>query len=230
MAVVLRYSNGQSWADIPLGVTTIDTVCNVSPDANKNIALTATNVGAIAGVNGNKITNTNDASSTTDQNAALVVAGGIACAKSIWGNIVHGAVWNDYAEYRHCADDSITPGTVLMEDGRGNLIVADDRVAGAYVYSDTFGFALGENDQNKTPVALAGRVLAKVWSGENRAKLLPGVAVCAGPAGTVRRMRTLEKILHPDCILGYVSEVPTYEIWHGSNDIFVNNRVWIRIK
>ena len=142
-APILKYSDGSSWKDIPLGQQNIDTVCNVPPDENKNIVLTASHVGALA-TTGGTITNENDATSTIDANAALVVKGGIACAKQIWGLAVHGAVWNDYAEYRHMdfKIDGI-PGCALGEDGKGGLRLPKGREAGASIVTDTFGFSIG---------------------------------------------------------------------------------------
>ena len=34
---------------------------------------------------------------------------------------------------------------------------------------------------------------------------------------------------HPNCIIGYVSEIPHYEIW-GQHNTSVHNRVWIKVK
>ena len=33
----------------------------------------------------------------------------------------------------------------------------------------------------------------------------------------------------PDAIIGYVSEIPYYDTW-GTDNIKVNNRIWIKIK
>ena len=37
-----------------------------------------------------------------------------------------------------------------------------------------------------------------------------------------------EKINYPECIIGYVSCVPNYEIW-GERDTKVNGRIWIKV-
>ena len=226
----LKYSNGSTWQDIPLGQTNIDSVCNVTPDANKNIQLTASDVGALA-TTGGTITNDNDATSTTDANAALVVRGGIACAKQIWGQAVHGAVWNDYAEYRHIdfKIDGI-PGRALVEDGKGGLVLPQGMCAGASIVTDTFGFSIGQSDYQTVPVAVTGRVLAFMDENCPKEKWKPGAAVCTVAGGSLRVMNKLEKILHPDCIIGYISEVPDYEVWHGAADIEVNGRIWIKLK
>ena len=229
-APTLKYSNGSTWTDIPLGSTNIDTVCGVAPNASKNVPLTASNVGALP-VAGGIITGTNDATSTVDENAALVVKGGIACAKQIWGAAVHGAVWNDYAEYRHMEYPSEgTPGRALIEDGKGGLEVPKGREPGASIVTDTFGFSIGKSDTATIPVAVAGRVLAQMDKNCSKKKCVPGAAVCTVAGGTLRVMGKLEKILHPDCIVGYISEVPDYEVWHGEVDVNVNGRVWIKLK
>ena len=94
------------------------------------------------------------------------------------------------------------------------------------IISDTFGFAIGETDKCKTPLAQAGRVLAYPFEDRNSYK--PGDAVCSGPNGTVSKMTQEEKINHPECIVGYVSCVPQYETW-GENNTKVNNRIWIKV-
>ena len=59
------------------------------------------------------------------------------------------------------------------------------------VVSDTFGFAIGETDECKTPLAVAGRVL--VYYNGNREDYHAGDTVCAGPDGKVCKM-TREEI------------------------------------
>jgi hypothetical protein len=56
----------------------------------------------------------------------------------------------------------------------------------------------------------------------------PGAAVCSGPNGTVSLMTREEIREWPDAIIGYVSEVPTYEYW-GTDNIKVDGRVWIKV-
>ena len=141
--------------------------------------------------------------------------------------VLYGAAWNDYAEFRQI-NNNIEPGRVVCETGRGDLVLATERLQpGAEIVSDTFGFAIGETDVCKTPIAVSGRVLAYPYEDKN--SYCAGDAVCAGPNGTVSRMTREEIINYPDRIIGTVSEIPNYEVW-GQNDIKVNNRIWIRIK
>jgi hypothetical protein len=139
---------------------------------------------------------------------------------------VYGAVWNDFAEYRE--SDVTEPGRVICENGDDTLSLATVRLQpGASVVSDTFGFAIGETDKAKTPIAVAGRVL--VYTYENRYEYKPGDAVCAAPGGTVSKMTREEIMMYPERIVGVVSAIPEYETW-GEGNAVVNGRIWIKVK
>lgn len=139
---------------------------------------------------------------------------------------LYGAVWNDYAEYRPAS--ITTPGYVVREDKSGIMQLADDRLLPACeIISDTFGFAIGETDECKTPIAATGRVLAYPY--EDRDSYELGDPVCSGPGGTVSKMSREEVRLYPERMLGYVSEIPSYKTW-GSGNVEVNGRIWIRVK
>ena len=140
---------------------------------------------------------------------------------------VYGAVWNDYAEYRETKEE-IEAGRVVVENGDDTLSLATDRLMpGANIVSDTFGFAIGETENSKTPLAVSGRALAYPY--EDRNSYEPGDPVCSGPNGTVSKMTREEVMMYPDRILGTVSAIPDYEIW-GSGDVAVNGRIWIKVK
>lgn len=140
---------------------------------------------------------------------------------------VYGAVWNDYAEYRQ-TKEYIQPGYCVIETGKGDLIKSFERLQpGANIVSDTFGFAIGETEQTKTPLAVSGRVLAYPY--EDRDSYQAGDPVCSGPNGTISRMTREEVREYPDRIIGTVSEIPNYEIW-GTGNVKVNNRIWIKVK
>jgi hypothetical protein len=140
--------------------------------------------------------------------------------------VIYGAAWNDYAEYRKA--DSIQPGRCVYEVGDGSLALSTERLQGACeIISDTFGFAIGETKEDKTPIAVSGRVLAYPF--EHRDDYKPGDAVCSGPNGTVSKMTEEEIVKYPHKIVGIVSYVPDYEEW-GENKVKVNGRIWIRIK
>lgn len=143
------------------------------------------------------------------------------------GNVLFGAAWNDYAEYRE-TPEYIEPGRVVCENGNDTLSLSEHRLQpGAEIVSDTFGFAIGKTEQCQTPITVSGRVLA--YSYEDRNTYKPGDAVCAGPEGTVSKMTREEIREYPERIIGTVSAVPEYETW-GQNNVPVNGRIWIRIK
>lgn len=140
---------------------------------------------------------------------------------------IYGAIWNDYAEYRSQLYQ-IEPGRVVKDLDNGQVLLAEERlIPGAQVVSDTFGFAIGETDNCKTPLAVSGRVL--VYPYRDRYEYHAGMAVCSAPNGTVDIMTREEIQKYPDAIVGIVSEIPQYETW-GQSSIKVNNRIWIKVK
>ena len=146
----------------------------------------------------------------------------------IASNGIYGAVWNDYAEYRE--SDITQPGRCIIENGNDTLSLSTERLQrGAEIVSDTFGFAIGETDTCKTPIAASGRVLAYGYEDREQFKSHIGYPVCSGPNGTVSIMTDEEEQLYPSRIIGYISAVPNYEIW-GTGNVKVDGRIWIRIK
>lgn len=173
----------------------------------------------------------------------------------IFGNGKHGyaegifsklynAVWNDYAEFRKA--DIIKPGSVIKENGDGSMSIVEKRLeSSARIISDTYGVAIGENQENNAPIAVAGRVLVYPYQDRNNYK--PGMSVCAAPGGTVDIMSREEIREYPDCIIGIVSEIPNYNIWYAGNykmkknseekkiienpiPIQVNGRIWVYVR
>lgn len=148
----------------------------------------------------------------------------------------YGAVWNDYAEYRQ--SNELEPGRCIVENGNGILSRSTERLQkGCEIVSDTFGFAIGQSDTCKTPTAATGRVLAYLLESKEEARKNIGQPVCSGPNGTVSIMTDEECRLWPQCIIGTISEIPNYKIWHAGTqkglkqeEIKVNGRIWIRIR
>ena len=139
---------------------------------------------------------------------------------------VKGAVFNDYAEYRTTIN--LEAGRVVIDQDDGSLKCSDNRLLpGAQIISDTFGFSIGEMEEAKTPLAIAGRVLAYTY--QDRHNYHAGMAVCSAPNGTVDIMTREEIRDYPDCIVGIVSEIPEYEEW-GTDKVKVNGRIWIKVK
>ena len=142
---------------------------------------------------------------------------------------VYGAVWNDYAEYRIC-NKEFKPGQVVLENGDDTLSIASQRLQrGCSIISDTFGFAIGETDEAKCPIAVSGRVLAYGYESREEFKKHIGWPVCSGPNGTVSIMTEEEEEKYPSRIIGTISAVPDYETW-GTGNVEVNDRIWIKIK
>ena len=173
-------------------------------------------------------TNTTESSSTTS--GAVKISGGLGVAKNIVGAKVYNAVWNDYAEFRQA--DTVEPGRCVTED-KDTMTESTRRLMPACrLISDTYGSCMGETDKAKTPIAVAGRVLAFPF---NKKRMKVGCAVCSAPNGTIDRMSRLECILFPDRIIGYVSEIPDYKVWQAGTKenpeyIPVNDRVWVYVR
>ena len=148
-------------------------------------------------------------------------------AGTITGTQVYGAVWNDYAEYRDQIE-TIEPGYCVVSADNGQVSKTTEKFQVCDgIVSDTFGFAIGETDNCKTPLAVAGRVLA--YCEGDRLDYHAGDTVCAGPNGKVTKMTREEIREWPDRIVGTVSEIPLYETW-GTGNVAVNGRIWIKIK
>lgn len=140
--------------------------------------------------------------------------------------VLYGACWNDYAEYRETTHP-VKAGKAVYEKGDDTLACTYKRMMPACsIVSDTFGFSIGETEKAKTPLAMAGRVLAYPYEDRNSYK--PGDAVCSAPDGKISKMSQDEKLAHPECIIGYVSCVPTYEVW-GDRNTKVDGRIWIKV-
>lgn len=169
---------------------------------------------------------------TTDTSAYLYVQYGKTADDSdtkAGSNVkFYGAVWNDYAEFRKFKGEGKIPyGHIVVENGDDSLSLTTTRMQkGCNVCSDTFGFAIGETEENKMPIAVAGRSL--VYTYEDRYSYSPGDAVCSAPGGTVSKMTRQEIKDYPDCIIGYVSAIPDYEIW-GKENTVVDGRIWIKV-
>ena len=142
-------------------------------------------------------------------------------------NGLYGAVWNDYAEFRNQFEE-IQPGYCVASADNGKVYKTTEKFQACDgIVSDTAGFYIGQTDECKTPLAVAGRVLAYFHG--NRKDYHAGDTVCAGPEGKVMKMTREEIREWPDRIIGIVSEIPEYERW-GTGNVEVNNRIWIKVK
>lgn len=142
--------------------------------------------------------------------------------------VLFGAGWNDFAEFRNSNTQFNTNmfGHIACEQGDDSVAITTSRLQPmSYAISDTYGFIIGEKTDNSIPVAVAGRALVYTYEDRNMFKV--GDAVCSAPNGTVSIMTQEEINNHPNCIIGYVSSIPSYDIW--GKDIKVNDRIWIKI-
>lgn len=146
----------------------------------------------------------------------------------VQNNVLYGAAWNDYAEYRERKGKYVSPGRCVVENGDGSLLQSTKRLQpGAEIVSDTYGFAIGKTNKCKLPIAVSGRVLAYPYEDINTYKV--GAPVCSGPNGTISQMTDEEARLYPWLIIGTVSSIPTEKTW-GANNVKINGRIWIRVK
>lgn len=149
----------------------------------------------------------------------------------VQNNVLFGAAWNDYAEYRESLNNKIIePGKCVVENGDDTIRISINRMEpGASIVSDTYGFAIGKTEIANLPVAVSGRVLAYPYENREEFKKNIGKPVCSGPNGTISIMTDEEYRNYGYCTIGTISSVPNYETW-GENNIKVNNRVWIKVR
>ena len=163
---------------------------------------------------------------TWSQYQIITSVGGQTINGSLTATSVYGAVWNDYAEFRETTEQ-IEAGRVVIENGDDTLSLATERLMpGANIVSDTFGFAIGETGNAKTPLAVSGRAL--VYTYEDRNSYKAGDPVCSGPNGTVSKMTREEVMMYPDRMIGTVSSIPNYETW-GTGNVSINNRICVKV-
>lgn len=224
---IINNSNGGSWYTGRDKAIIKNTTCNEAAGSTWHaiVSVKSTNgsfeMGCLSGENNLRFVYTSDADYAAGNNSSTT------CGYFSNNGVFYGAAWNDYAEYRQ-TKEYIQPGYCVIETGKGDLIKSSKRLQpGANIVSDTFGFAIGETEQTKTPLAVSGRVLAYPY--EDRDSYQAGDPVCSGPNGTISKMTREEVREYPDRIIGTVSEIPSYEVW-GTGNVKVNNRIWIKVK
>lgn len=144
-----------------------------------------------------------------------------------YNSVLYGACWNDYAEFR-AKEEIIEPGYCVASRDDGKVYKTTEKFQACDgIVSDTYGFVIGDQENETIPLAVAGRVLA--YCEGNRYSYHAGDTVCAGPGGKVVKMTREEICMWPDRIIGIVSEIPEYETW-GKNNVKVNGRIWIKVR
>lgn len=224
---IINNSNGGSWRTGRDRAIIKNTTCNEAAGSTWHAIVSVKSIngsfemGCLSGENNLRFVYTSDADYAAGNNSSTT------CGYFSNNGVFYGAAWNDYAEYRQ-TKEYIQPGYCVIETGKGDLIKSSERLQpGANIVSDTFGFAIGETEQTKTPLAVSGRVLAYPY--EDRDSYQAGDPVCSGPNGTISKMTREEVREYPDRIIGTVSEIPSYEVW-GTGNVKVNNRIWIKVK
>ena len=210
-SIIFTY-NGSNWTVVP-------------NYANGNTGLNACGQGVYLGYSNSKAVyfHTIDSGSGTGTQRGYVNSQGI-----------HGAVWNDFAEFRE--SNYKEPGRVVIDNGNGVLNLCNERlVSGARVISDTYGISVGYSTIQDTPIGVGGRVLVYPYQNRNNYKV--GDAVCSAPNGTVDIMTREEIKEYPERIIGIVSEVPKYTTWSQkatkkdkSVSVQVRGRIWIYVR
>ena len=146
---------------------------------------------------------------------------------------VSNAIWNDIAESRR--SNIQEPGYVIIPSNDNIAKKTSLRLQPACrITSDTYGYLLGDEDNEHVPVAIAGRVLAYPYKDKSEYKI--GDAVCSAPGGTIDIMTREEIMMYPDRIIGIVNEIPDYDIWEPSREgggrepVHTNGRIWIDVR
>lgn len=217
----IYYHLTSSASTIPTGGTTNQALIKAS---NNDYDMTWGSVGGIMEptVDATKFYVTGSISSTTNSDHAVFHT-----QVYVQTGVLHGACWNDYAEYRETSE-VIEPGRCIVENGDGTLSLSTQRMQpGAEIVSDTFGFAIGETDKCRTPIAVSGRVLA--YGDKPANEFTIGAPVCAGENGTISEMTDDEARAYPWLIIGTVSAIPQEEYW-GTGNIQIDGRIWIRVR
>jgi hypothetical protein len=156
---------------------------------------------------------------------STAIQGDATVTGTLQATTLRGTLGNDYAEM-WSGTQELKAGQCCVCNDNGILCITSKRLEpGAVIISDTYGYLQGVVADINCPVAMAGKVLA--YPTQDISNYHAGMAVCSAPNGTVDIMTREEIQKYPDCIVGIVVEIPTYETW---NDIVkVDGRIWIKV-
>lgn len=226
-----------SFADMAGNANFADAASTAGYADNAGVADYATNAGAAeSATTATDATNTTNVDIADDTTSKLFVLGATTTGKTriyressvyMQNNVLFGAAWNDYAEYREVVEE-VAPGYCVVSNDNGQVTKTSKMMQACDgIVSDTFGFSIGESGNGQVPLAVAGRVLA--YCEGNREDYHAGDTVCASPEGKVMKMTREQIQAYPDRIVGIVSEIPHYETW-GAGNVKVNGRIWIKVR
>lgn len=226
-----------NFADMAGNANYADAASTAGYADNAGVADYATNAGAAeSATTATDATNTTNVDIADDTTSKLFVLGATTTGKTriyressvyMQNNVLFGAAWNDYAEYREIVEE-VAPGYCVVSNDNGQVTKTSKMMQACDgIVSDTFGFSIGESGNGQVPLAVAGRVLA--YCEGNREDYHAGDTVCASPEGKVMKMTREQIQAYPDRIVGIVSEIPHYETW-GAGNVKVNGRIWIKVR
>lgn len=139
----------------------------------------------------------------------------------LYATRVYNCVWNDYADFWDLAPGVIPePGLCYADYGNGLELpkqAADPAVLG--IYSDTYGYGMGERD-NAIPIAVAGFVLAYVDE-----SYPPGTLLTNSINGRLRKAVEADILYHT--VLAKYIKPETKIIFNEL--ISVNGRHWVKV-
>lgn len=140
---------------------------------------------------------------------------------------VYNAVWNDYADcIKVPPNTDIEAGRCYYTDGINYWKTTQYCQKGTIgINSDIFGFVTGmdttDNDIPHLNISVGGFVLAYVDK-----RYTTGTPLTSGPNGTLVKMKLLDRIIHPERIVGIFWKIVDSDTLNG---IPVNGRYLIKI-
>lgn len=179
------------------------------------------------------VNSTFNAKSTTEATSktvgAVKISGGLAVAKNIYGTYiygdkVHGAVWNDIADFLEVPDDTIIEfGKVYTrsKDKVEQTSKVNQKAIG--IASDTFGLSIGKKGKGKEiPIALGGWVLAYVDKVYDF-----GTELVATKNGRLTKASLITSMFRSNRVVAIYDRKEEMKEWNG---VEVKERHWVKVK
>ena len=159
------------------------------------------------------------------QNINKEYLAGIGVANNVVGDNVYNAVWNDLVD---CIEiqESLKPefGYCYCFDGKEyhkSSKYRDDGIVG--IHSNTYGMIMGDKQkENQLKIAVAGFVLAYV---DKEYEVGTPLTCTEGGVLTELKIEDMEK--HPESLVATFYKKEDEENWNG---VFVDNRMWVKVK